>query len=55
MWELSEFAAKDPDTHEAYKNKVIDFLVRRPLFQQERSKQELIAILLSSSSFRIKM
>ncbi|WP_434512949.1 hypothetical protein [Desulfitobacterium sp. AusDCA] len=28
MWELSEFAAKDPDTHEAYKNKVIDFLAR---------------------------
>ncbi|WP_291300090.1 hypothetical protein [Desulfosporosinus sp. BICA1-9] len=28
MWELSELAAKDPDTHEAYKNKVIDFLAR---------------------------
>ncbi|MHB1406874.1 MAG: DUF3102 domain-containing protein [Desulfitobacteriaceae bacterium] len=28
LWELSEFAAKDPDTHEAYKNKIIDFLTR---------------------------
>ena len=28
VWELSEFAAKDPDTHEAYRNKVIDFLAR---------------------------
>jgi len=27
-WELSELAAKDPDTHETYRNKVIDFLVR---------------------------
>jgi len=27
-WELSEFAARDPDTHEVYKNKVIDFLTR---------------------------
>ncbi|WP_434509559.1 DUF3102 domain-containing protein [Desulfitobacterium sp. AusDCA] len=27
-WELSEFAAKDPDTYETYKNKVIDFLAR---------------------------
>jgi len=27
-WELSEIAAKDPDTHEAYKNKVIDFLMK---------------------------
>jgi len=27
-WELSNFVAKDPDTYETYKNKVIDFLVR---------------------------
>ncbi|WP_425803124.1 DUF3102 domain-containing protein [Desulfitobacterium sp. Sab5] len=28
IWELSEFAAKDPDTYEAYRSKVIDFLAR---------------------------
>ena len=28
VWELSELAANDPDTHEAYKNKVLDFLTK---------------------------
>ncbi len=27
-WELSEFKAKDPETHEAYNKKVLDFLVK---------------------------
>jgi len=28
VWEMNEFAAKDPDTHEVYKNKVLDFLTK---------------------------